>query len=213
VLLVLAAGLLSCAERHHPDAAQADHLCLADEIGELHLSTSIPQCNSEKIECETRCRLGEAAACLGIAYSAEGSSSADELRGLYRRACLRGAANACTNYAASIWTGETTDAQVACVRRTLEKACAVKEQFACGMVGRVMLESGGSPDYKAGRSYLQATCDRVGGFSCRVLAKHLESGNLGTYEPKVIPTLLKRACDGGDIDACGSHPTAAETFK
>jgi hypothetical protein len=76
-----------------------------------------------------------------------------------------------------------------------------------------MLESGGAPDYTAGRNYLQAECDHLGGFSCRVLANHLESGHFGTYEPRVIPSLLKRACDGGDIYACGNHATAAETFQ
>jgi hypothetical protein len=49
--------------------------------------------------------------------------------------------------------------------------------------------------------------------SCRVLAKHLEAGTLGDYDPKMIPALLKRACDGGDVYACGNHATAAETFN
>jgi hypothetical protein len=35
---------------------------------------------------------------------------------------------------------------------------------------------------------------------------------LGDYDPKIIRTLLKRACVGGDPDGCGEPPTAAETF-
>ena len=160
-LVALAWGLWSCGEqgyRHDPSGAGA---CIADELGELHLSTSVPDCASGKIGCQVKCRLADATACLGIAYLAEGSSSPEEVRSLYRRACFLGAANACTNYAASVWMGKTTDAQVACARRTFEKACAVKEQFACGMVGRVMLESGGSPDYRAGQEYLQAACGQT----------------------------------------------------
>jgi hypothetical protein len=212
--VALACGLWSCGEqRHRADAARADRACVADEMAELHLSSSVPDCASGKLQCEVKCKLGDARACLGIAYAAEEASPPEEVRELYRRACLLGEANACTNHAASVWAGKTTDAQVACARRTFERACAVKEQFACGMVGRVMLESGGTPDPAAARHYLQGECDQLGGFSCRVLAKHLESGRLGPYEPKAIPALLKRACDGGDVYACGNHATAAETFN
>lgn len=119
------------------------------------------------------------------------------------RACLLGASNACTNYAASIWAGEHSDDQLACARLTFEKACAAKEPFACGMVGRIMLESTTQPPYAKGRSYLEAACDDVGGFPCRVLAKHLESGKLGDYRPDLIRILRSRACAGGDPDACG----------
>jgi len=185
---------------------------VADSIGSLELVSSVPKCASGKFVCEVKCRLGDAKACLGLAYVVEGSSE-EEARGLYRRACLGGVANACTNYAASLWVGELSEPQLACIRRTFEKACAVKEQFACGMVARVMLESVEAPDYAAGRRVLEASCARVGGFSCRVLAKHLEAGHLGAYDPARIPQLLKSACAGGDVYACGSHATAAETFN
>jgi hypothetical protein len=136
---------------------------------------------------------------------------ADDAVQLYRRACVLGAANGCTNYAASIWAGKHSDDQLACAQRTFEKACAAKEPFACGMVGRLMIESD-SPDFSGGRKYLEGACDRVGGFPCRVLAKHLESGKLGPYEPGLIRKLLARACADGDPDACGDPATAAETF-
>ena len=93
-----------------------------------------------------------------------------------------------------------------------EKACAAKEHFACGMVGRVMLESTDPPQYVEGRKYLEAACEKLGGFSCRVLAKHLESGKLGDYPPERVRTLLGRACAGGDPDACGEPRNATETF-
>ena len=80
------------------------------------------------------------------------------------------------------------------------------------MVGRILLESTTPPSFAEGRKYLQQACDDLGGFPCRVLAKHLESGKLGHYDPGVIRTLLTRACAGGDPDACGEPATAAATF-
>ena len=80
------------------------------------------------------------------------------------------------------------------------------------MVGRLMIENTTPPAFTEGRKYLEQACDKVEGFPCRVLAKHLESGKLGDYDPKLIPTLLARACRGRDPDACGEHATAAETF-
>ena len=97
-------------------------------------------------------------------------------------------------------------------RRIFEKSCAAKEPFACGMVGRLMLESTKPPPTAEGRKYLEKACADVGGFPCRVLAKHLESGRLGAYDPATIRTLLAQACVGGDPDACGEPATAAETF-
>ena len=34
------------------------------------------------------------------------------------------------------------DDELACARRTFEKACSADEPFACGTVGRMMLEAG-----------------------------------------------------------------------
>jgi TPR repeat protein len=155
-----------------------------------------------------KCTVGDGSSCLALAYAA----ARRDARRLYGQACVLGAAIGCTNYAATIWAGQASDAQLACARRTFEKACSVNEPFGCGMVGRLMLESTDSPSYAEGRRYLEKSCDRVGGFSCRVLAKHLESGKLGPYRPEAMPALLTRACATGDRDACGEHATAAETF-
>jgi TPR repeat protein len=164
--------------------------------------------------CSVKCRVGDAGSCLAMAYATE-KESKDERQAarLYRRACLLREANACTNYAAMIWVKEHSEEQLACARRTFEKACAAKEPFACGMVGRVMLESTKPPAYVEGRRYLETACKEVGGFSCRVLAMHLESGKLGEYRPELVRTLLTRACATGDPDACGEPKTASETFR
>jgi TPR repeat protein len=160
-----------------------------------------------------KCMAGDSASCLGLAYEVEKDpKKEEEAVRLYRRACLLGAANGCTNYAASVWAGTHTDSELACARRTFEKSCGAKEPFACGMVGRVLIENTSPPSLAEGRKYLARACNEVGGFPCRVLAKHLESGKLGSYEPGSIRTLLQKACADGDPDACGEPATASQTF-
>lgn len=191
----------------------AESTCASDSVDTLHLLPAIPVCTTDDWMCSAKCRVGDAGSCLAMAYAMEKRLQDEgESARFYDRACLLGAANACTNYAAGIWAGPHSEGQLACARRTFEKACAAKERFACGMVGRVMLESTDSPAYAEGRRYLEAACKEVGGFACRVLAKHLESGKLGDYRPELVRTLLARACAGGDPDACGEPKTASETF-
>ena len=188
--------------------------CVVDSIGTLRHLHSLPTCTSGDWSCQVKCQFGDGASCLGLAYSAEKDSKRqDEARELYLRACVLGEANACTNYAAKIWVEKSSDEKLACARRIFEKSCTAEEPFACGMVGRVMLESTTPPPYAEGPRYLETACGQVGGFSCRVLAKHLESGKLGEYRPELIRSLLGRACAGGDPDACGTHATASETFQ
>lgn len=210
VLASIALLTVGCTrERSRPK----DAACLADAPVALRLISTVPECGSGDLLCRVECRLGRAEACLAVAYSLdkEGSETGEAAR-LYRRACVLGVANGCTNHAAGIWGGNASDADLACARRTFEKACAVGEPFACGMVGRVMIESTTPPAYAEGRRYLEGACARVGGFSCRVLARHLESGKLGDYPPGAIRDLLRRACDGGDPNGCGDPATALETF-
>ncbi len=212
---MLAAALCAC--RNHggtsAEARQGNTACIIDSARTLELVATVPFCASDDSLCHLKCRVGNATSCLALAYSADKDPAArDEALRLYRRGCLLGAANACTNHGASIWAGESSDDELACARRTFEKACAAREPFACGMVGRVMLESTTPPAYMEGRRYLERACDQVGGFSCRVLARHLESGKLGDYQPEHIGRLLSQACTGGDPDACGEPATAEETF-
>ena len=212
-LVAIAALMIECGGSGHEPATPGDGACLADSVTALHLLSTVPTCPSGDLMCRAKCRLGDGGSCLGLAYSADAKQGAEDDRQLYQRACLLGAANGCTNYAAGIWAEhDVSDKQLACARRVFEKACAVKEQFACGMVGRFMIESGSAPDLVESRRYLEAKCDQVGGMSCRVLARHLESGKLGAWQAYSTPGLLKRACAGGDVYACGHHATAEETF-
>jgi TPR repeat protein len=217
VFLALIGVVSGC---NHPDSASETNpvsigqICIANSIGALRILPKLPSCTAEDSSCRDACLSGDAASCLSSAYAVQKKSSTEnEAVQLFHRSCILGSANGCTNYAANIWANPHTDAQLACARRTFEKACQAKEAFACGMVGRIMLEGSTTPDQaKEGRRYLEAACDELEGFPCRVLARHLESGKLGDYDPKLIRTLLQRACTGGDPDGCGEPKTAAETF-
>ena len=216
VLVAAATWLLGGCEKTSSgaDAVPAEQACAPDSVGTVRQLPTVPVCTTDDWMCSVKCRVGDAGSCLAMAYATEKESKDEtEADRLYRRACLLGAANACTNYAARIWAGQPSEGQLACARRTFEKACTAKEPFACGMVGRVMLESTNPPAYAEGRRYLEEACEEVGGFACRVLAKHLESGKLGDYGPDRVRALLARACAGGDPNACGDPRTASETFR
>ena len=209
VTLVSPLRLLAEATSDRPES------CIDTAIGDLRLFSSVPGCEPSLDACETSCAAGDSAQCLAAAYliqrTADRGSEADAL---FRRGCLLGSANACTNYAASIWAGEATDEELACAHRIFSKACSANEHFACGMLGRLAFADAESPEeFGAVRSELEAACARVGGFSCRVLAKHLESGRLGEHSEGEVQALLVRACDTGDPDACGRPPSASETFN
>jgi hypothetical protein len=112
--------------------------CIADSIGALQLTPSLPSCATDTWVCRVKCISGSSASCLALGYEVQKNpGKEDEAVRLYRRACLLGAANGCTNYAASIWARPHTDSDLACARRTFEKACSAEEPFACGMVGRL----------------------------------------------------------------------------
>jgi hypothetical protein len=213
---LFAAAVLFVALRYREtsvaDSGAPGESCIADSIDTLRLASTIPTCSKNDWLCRGNCLAGKAESCLGLAYASETAKPDDAIR-FYHQACLLGLANACTNYAANIWLHTHSGRQLTCARRTFDKACAAKEPFACGMVGRIMLESTSPPAFAEGRKYLEAACDKVGGFPCRVLAKHFESGKLGPYPPGLVRTLLSRACAGGDPDACGEPPTASQTFR
>ena len=213
VVIAIMASFMAVGCNRATPASDSGAACVADSVGTLRLFSTIPTCATDDWTCRARCMAGDAKSCLGLASAAERDPlMIEEADRFYRRACLLGAANACTNYAAGLWANKHSARQLTCARRVFEKACAAKEPFACGMVGRVMLESTTPPTLAEGRAYLENACNKVGGFPCRVLAKHLESGKLGSYPPGLIRTLLSRACAGGDPDACGGPATASETF-
>lgn len=187
--------------------------CLADSLGPLNNRASRLDC-ADADACRRECRIGSAGACLGLATRLDlDPKTAAEAQRLFERACVLGSPSGCTNTAAMIWTSEPSDEETTCAMRLFERACQVKEHFACGMVPRLLLQRGEAADVERAHNLLVKHCEDLKGFPCRVLAKHLEAGDFGAVSPERIRTLLARACDGGDPDACGDPPTAAGTFR
>ena len=207
-------ALDGCKEPISQAERSATHDCIADSIGALRLLSSVPTCSAGSLTCRAKCQLGEGASCLGLGYAAQKDGKAESVVAqFYRQGCLLGVANACTNFAAGVWANNSSsDEELACAQRALEKACGAKEHFGCGMVGRMMLAAA-SPGDDEPRKYLEKTCEDVGGFSCRVLAKQLESRESAGDSSDRIRALLVRACEGGDPDACNEPKTASETFR
>jgi hypothetical protein len=192
------------------------HACLADSARPLTRGGSEREgCTATDLGCRDACLAGDASSCYHRALELEKDETGrSEAFVLHHRACELGLAIGCTNYAAALWAGESSPDQESCARRLFTVACDVKEPFACGMLGRMMLDdASGTEDIQLGRSVLERSCEELGGFPCRVLAKHLESGQLGPSSAVRVQSLLLRACEGGDEDACGKHRTALETFS
>jgi hypothetical protein len=77
--------------------------------------------------------------------------------------------------------GAAEDANT-CARRVFDKACAAKEPYACGMLGRMTItHAQDAAELARGRAQLQRACDELGGPPCKMLANHLETGELGTF--------------------------------
>jgi len=189
---------------------------VADALGELKTNLpQLPDCAVSIEICRAACAAGDGASCLSIAYGLERDSSrAGEAAPMYRRACLLGLANACTNYAASIWTRDDTPSHLACAELIFERSCGAGEAFACGMVQRLALDEAVFPeDFAHARERLERACSELGGFPCRVLAEHLEAGDVGPAQAERVPSLLRQACEGGDPASCGEPDTASETSR
>ncbi|HUS68307.1 MAG TPA: hypothetical protein VMZ28_27420 [Kofleriaceae bacterium] len=218
VLAGLAAAAVGCKDRTAQVVEQLERPaggCVLDRAETLELDWEKPDgCGAEDAQCRDACLAGDAASCLARAFSVQKLTDREEESTLlFLRACERGLAIACTNYAAALWASSTSEPSQACAARLFEATCAVKEPFGCGMSGRMILDAAEGPDEIArGRSVLERGCKEAGGFACRALALHLESGELGPVDPKRIVELLARACETGDEDACGTHAKAADTF-
>ena len=99
----------------------SDGGCIADSLAALRLIDEIPPCKPDAA-CNARCLAGDGPACLAMADTMETSAPMKgAAQDFYGRACRLGVANACTNYAATIWAGTHTDEQLACARRVLAR--------------------------------------------------------------------------------------------
>ncbi len=191
--------------------------CLADRLGELRFEADPLRdgCEVEDEACRQQCDAGDAGACFNRALRLQlDPAHAVEALALFVRGCELGSAIACINHGADLWMNGTGIDSTRCAQRVFARACDAGDELGCTMQGRAMYSlAQGDPERLADvRRYLEAACARAGGFACRVLALHLERGDLGPYAPDLIPALLARACAGGEVVACGEPATAAETF-
>ncbi|MEO8702057.1 MAG: hypothetical protein ABI867_18585 [Kofleriaceae bacterium] len=178
--------------------------CVADRVGTLMLGgDERTDCTGgDDDPCTAACEQGNAAACFYRATAIQSQREADAVA-LFGRSCELGHALGCTNYAASTWVRNDDAVVNDCVRRIFEKACAVKEGFACGMIGRMMIAlAKDAAEVERGRAYLEKTCSMLAGPSCKMLANHLQGAGSGAADPAKIKALLARACEGGDPSAC-----------
>jgi len=213
LLALIGLWLVGGCDRDRPGRAAESAACLADVVGALTFEDSVRKgCDAEDTACRLACGGGDGEACLARAYHFERERPA-EAAVLFRRSCALGNAVGCTNHAALLWAEPKRDTDLACAQRLFEKACAAKEPFGCGMRGRLLIEGNDrSDETEQGRKILVGSCQELRGFPCRILAALIEDGKLGSPDPARVQELLRRACDGGDLDACGDHATANETF-
>lgn len=213
-------ALVACNERAPAPPAQGSASgsalsCIADRV-DPHDRVWVRRtnCAGPDETCTRDCEANDASACMSIAVALEPDpAQRDNANALFIRACELGLIAGCTNYAGFLWSSNRGNAASACAQALFAKTCAVKDPFGCGMLGRMLIDDAKTPiEIAAGREKLEAACDELNGFPCRVLALQLESDKLGAYDPAQLGVLLARACGGGDKAACGSPPSVRATF-
>ena len=206
--LLVALTLVACQQKPTPlDRSR----CLADQLpGTLRDHPNLT-CEGDGAECRRGCERGDAASCVGLASLKEQARRDDpEAAALFDRACVLGSSNGCTNAGARMWaTGVAPTPD--CAARLFTRSCEARDPFACGMAARLEMERP-DRDASAVKAKLEATCADLGHFTCRVLALHLEKGDFGAVDPTRVASLLARACQTGDPDACGDPASADATF-
>jgi TPR repeat protein len=217
VVQLALAALVLCACKDAPatkPAVASEPPCLIDAVTIVRLKLrENAACTEANQQCRDLCEGGDADACMSRAVAIErGSNDEAEARSLFERACKLGLANACTNWAATVWAVEDNP-PARCLVRTFEKTCASGDHFGCGMAGRLRVS------YRVGfaalpraRIELETSCMRLGGFPCRILALNGERGMFPGISRQRIRDLMKQACEGDDTPACGTHATVEETF-
>lgn len=212
-------------------AAARSPTCVADSLGPLDSRKSYLDCTGIEGDCRAACDRDEVEACFGLALvvqqaalameDARDSPSEVKSNALYKKACVLGAPNACTNHAAHLWAFPEDTADYDCAQRIFETTCEHDDPFGCGMAARILLDHPARPDdepdekdVSRARALLERSCRQLEGFPCHVLALYYERGTFGPVPPLgVIKSLMQIACDGGDDKACGEFTTVAETFR
>ena len=210
--LALVVALGACEEREV--AVKPKSACFVDEMPTRMTNHWLvrPECTPTNLACRWRCLRGDEDACFNRAIAIERTSAGEaEATELFAQACRLGLTLGCTNWAAHRWSSQQGDWR--CTNHVFSRTCAFKEPLACGMVGRMTMDKGGTPsDMARGKVQLQSACDEYSGMPCRMLALYMERGKFGAPSRATIVALMKQACTGGDDVACGEHATVEETF-
>ncbi|MBP9204803.1 MAG: hypothetical protein KBG28_12610 [Kofleriaceae bacterium] len=198
--------------RHRTDLPPA---CVVHKLPALDLAwRRYEQCDlpAGAPGCWLACAVGGRDYCLSLAFAAEAQGREPESLSLYSRACLRGSAMACTNYAAHLWSNELPGDQ-RCATALFVGTCAVGDSMGCGMVGRATVSAATtSIGDELAHGLLSGFCAELDGPPCRMLAYYLEGGRFKPSGDPDSDELMRRACAGGDRDACGAHERVEDTF-
>ena len=213
--LLLLALLVACErEKAHEEVRPAEK-CFADEIGTLRRTWNIPDaCKDSNDVCGELCVNGDADACFFVSTrnTATGKDDPKDAPIYFERACRLGLAIGCVNWGAYQLFGRQDSGSAdhtprpsrRCLYRVFSKACDVGDEFGCSMTARILVEWPRTPaDVWIAFSQLSNACDKFHGPPCRFLAYYLDRGDFGAADPAYVKDLLKRACDGGDDEACG----------
>ncbi len=214
LLLLSVTALVACTKPAPPPPPVASSECVADELGELRMQKEpYTGCARQAASCVDRCVKGDADACMTHSHTLAEQGAREESALYLARACQHGLAIACTSYGADVvLAGTPTAKDTACARRLFGAACTVHEPRGCALEGKLMADAVTTPAERATvRAHLEHLCTELPGFTCRIYAYALERGQLGDHTPEDVAELMRRACQGRDVGACG-HASAAESF-
>jgi len=214
--LLLIALLAACGREKSRQAPEPPtEKCFADEIGALRGTWNVPAaCKESDAACRELCVNGDADACFFVSTenTTTGKDDPKDAPIYFERACRLGLAIGCTNWGAYQLFGRqdpdsadhTPRPSRRCLYRVFSKTCDVGDAFGCSMTARILVEWPRTPaDLWIAFSQLSNACDKFDGPPCRFLAYYLDRGDFGAADPAYVKDLLKRACDGGDDEACG----------
>jgi hypothetical protein len=204
--------VVACSSAPSRTTAPAATPCLADEITTLKWQLPDSACVAAD-RCAKDCDAKVANGCFLEAQRAEQRNDSSRALAGYARACKLGMSLGCTNWGAMTWVPSDTPTKELCAKRVFEAACRVRDAWACGMHGRFLAVAARTDEERStARSYFDGLCNDIGDVTCRMYGFHLESEQLGTWSPALVKALMIRACETGDVDACGAE-TAKETFR
>lgn len=213
--LVFVLVFAACAKPAPPPPPAPVTNCLADRMGELRAERGFnTSCLRYGPSCVDLCAKRDADGCMSYASALREQKAVSEAEPFVAKACEYGLGPACTSYSTDVLLAHRPPSveDAACARRLFERACSVRDRIACAWQGRMMADAATTPaERDAARAHFERVCTELPGITCRFYAYHLERGQLGEHDAEAVAELMRRACQGRDVDACG-HASAVESF-